>query len=45
MERLGEYADAEVKQLWAAPETLEAIRDYVQRTFKKPKNRVGAPGS
>jgi enoyl-CoA hydratase len=27
--------DAEVERLWAAPETLDAIRRYIARTFKK----------
>jgi enoyl-CoA hydratase len=27
--------EAEVTQIWTAPETLERIRDYVSRTFKK----------
>jgi len=28
--------DAAVAELWAAPKTLAAIRDYVARTFKRP---------
>jgi hypothetical protein len=27
--------DAEVAKIWAAPETLDRVRDYVSRTFKK----------
>ncbi len=37
-ERLGKDTDAEVENLWAAPETLERIRDYAERTFRKPKS-------
>jgi enoyl-CoA hydratase len=35
LERLGRDIDAEVDEIWTAPETLERIRDYVARTFKK----------
>ncbi len=38
VERLGKDTDAEVENLWAAPETLERIRDYAERTFRKPKS-------
>jgi hypothetical protein len=27
--------DADVNNLWTAPQTLAAIRDYVARTFKR----------
>jgi enoyl-CoA hydratase len=33
--RDGGAIDAEVTQIWTAPETLDRIRDYVSRTFKK----------
>lgn len=35
LERLGRQADAEAEAIWAAPATLERIRDYVVRTLKK----------
>jgi len=28
--------NAEVREIWTQPETLQAIRQYVERTFKKP---------
>jgi hypothetical protein len=28
-------SDAAIYEYWAAPETLDAIRRYVERTFKK----------
>jgi enoyl-CoA hydratase len=35
MERHGRNLDAASEEIWTAPETLERIRDYVWRTFKK----------
>ncbi len=37
LERLREAStvDAEVTKIWTAPETLDRVRDYVSRTFKK----------
>jgi len=34
--RLGEATDREVTEAWAAPATLDHIREYIARTFKKP---------
>src|SRR6516164_7004869 len=31
----GEVTDAEIEQIWTAPETLARIRDYVERTLRK----------
>jgi enoyl-CoA hydratase len=31
----GEVSDAEIEQVWTAPETLARIRDYVERTLRK----------
>jgi enoyl-CoA hydratase len=31
----GEAIDAAAEHIWTAPETLEHIRDYVARTFKR----------
>jgi enoyl-CoA hydratase/carnithine racemase len=31
----GILIDTEVAKIWAAPETLDRVRDYVSRTFKK----------
>jgi enoyl-CoA hydratase len=31
----GEVTDAEIEQIWTAPETLACIRDYVERTLRK----------
>ena len=28
--------DATIESLWSAPATLDAIRSYIERTFKKP---------
>ena len=36
LESVGRAVDAAVEEIWTAPETLERIRDYVARTFKKP---------
>ena len=33
--RWGHLIDAEVAKIWAAQETLDRVRDYVSRTFKK----------
>ncbi len=33
--------DFEIERLWAAPETIAAIRDYVSRTFKKNPSTNG----
>ena len=33
--RDGERIEKEVTEIWARPETIVRIRDYVQRTFKK----------
>jgi hypothetical protein len=30
-----EDVDADIEQIWTAPETLERIRDYVSRTLRK----------
>jgi enoyl-CoA hydratase len=35
LQREGRAIDAEVTQIWTAPDTLDRIRDYVSRTFKK----------
>jgi enoyl-CoA hydratase len=35
LESVGRAIDAAVEEIWTAPETLERIRDYVSRTFKK----------
>jgi enoyl-CoA hydratase len=35
LESVGRAVDAAVEEIWTAPETLERIRDYVARTFKK----------
>ena len=38
LERLvnvGRAIDTAVEEIWTAPETLDRIRDYVERTFKK----------
>jgi enoyl-CoA hydratase/carnithine racemase len=35
LERVGSAIDAAAAEIWSAPETLERIRDYVARTFKK----------
>ena len=35
MERHGSRVSAAAEDVWTAPETLERIRDYVSRTFKK----------
>jgi enoyl-CoA hydratase/carnithine racemase len=36
LERLEqEDVDADIEQIWTAPETLERIRDYVSRTLRK----------
>ena len=31
----GGISDAEIEQIWTAPETLARIRDYVARTLRK----------
>jgi enoyl-CoA hydratase/carnithine racemase len=36
LESVGRAVDVAVEEIWTAPETLERIRDYVARTFKKP---------
>jgi enoyl-CoA hydratase/carnithine racemase len=36
LESVGRAVDAAVEEIWTAPETLERIRNYVARTFKKP---------
>jgi enoyl-CoA hydratase/carnithine racemase len=35
LETVGRSIDATVEEIWTAPETLERIRDYVTRTWKK----------
>ncbi len=35
MAKDGTRVDAEAERIWTAPETLDHIRDYVSRTFKK----------
>jgi enoyl-CoA hydratase len=35
LERVGRSIDVAAEEIWTAPETLERIRDYVARTFKK----------
>jgi enoyl-CoA hydratase/carnithine racemase len=35
LEHVGRAIDAAAEEIWTAPETLERIRDYVARTFKK----------
>ena len=35
LERVGRSIDAAADEIWTAPETLERIRNYVARTFKK----------
>jgi enoyl-CoA hydratase len=35
MERHGGRVEAAAEEIWTAPETLERIKDYVARTFKK----------
>jgi hypothetical protein len=35
MEKHGGRVAAASEEIWAAPETLAYIRDYVARTFKK----------
>jgi enoyl-CoA hydratase len=29
--------DARIEEIWSSPETLDAVRGYVERTFKKPR--------
>ena len=35
LERHGKRIDTAAMEVWTAPETLDRIRDYVSRTFKK----------
>jgi len=42
MERSGPATDALVTEIWAAPETLSYVRDYVARTLKKPTEAAGS---
>ncbi|MEA2982183.1 MAG: enoyl-CoA hydratase [Alphaproteobacteria bacterium] len=35
LERHGQRVDANAMDIWTAPETLDRIRDYVSKTFKK----------
>ena len=35
MERHGGRVDKAAEEIWTAPETLDYIRGYVSRTFKK----------
>jgi enoyl-CoA hydratase len=37
IQECGPRVDPQIRDLWARPETLEAIRDYVASTFKKPR--------
>jgi enoyl-CoA hydratase len=37
LQREGLRLDERVTELWTRPETLQAIRGYVERTFKKPR--------
>ena len=43
LDRAGRTVDAEVEEIWTAPETLERIRDYVARTLRKSEG-LPAPG-
>jgi hypothetical protein len=35
LESVGRAVDVAVEEIWTSPETLERIRVYVERTFKK----------